>query len=112
MTSKGLGFLRPYLFRDFQSLPEAACRSHLRFHAVTRQCKRSKVTVSESASTGEVRQRAVELKASGDLNYPRIDRELNSLAISSFRNRYERLKIGESDKTRVIVRGRSGRGIV
>jgi len=108
MTIKGFRFLRPYLFRDLRPLPEAACRSHLRFHAATRYCKRSIVTASESASTRDVPQRAVSLETSGQLNYPRMDREMNALAIGSFRNRYEPLKVGESDKIRVIVLGKSG----
>ena len=107
MTSTGFRFLRPYLFRDLRPLPEAACRSHLRFHAATRNCKRSKVTVSKAESAGEVQLRAVALQSTGNLSYPRIDRESDSLAISSFRNRFKRLTFGESDKTRVVVRGRS-----
>ncbi len=113
MTSKGFGFLRPYLFRDARPLPEAACRSHLRFHAVTRHCKRSNATASDSASAREVPERAVKLKASGQLHYPRMDRDFNALAISSFRNRFERLQLLERpENTRVTVRGRSSWAIV
>lgn len=113
MTSKGFGFLRPYLFRDLRPLPEAACRSHLRFHAIKRHYKRAKVIVSTSDSTGRVRQRAVDLKTSGDLNYPRIERDRDALPMDIFCNRYEHLKSGETDEsTRVIVRGRSRSGMV
>lgn len=112
MTSKGFGFLRPYLSRDLRPLPEAACRSHLRFHAIKRHYKRAKVIVTTSDSTGKVRQRAVDLKTSGDLNYPRIQRKLNAVPIERFRKRYEHLESGETDKMCVVVRGRSSSGMV